>query len=103
MADVSVKGVYRDGFVELSENVSASNGQNVVVIFPDLMPEQEEESYRDLLRKKIASVAPQFLAMTRHEREVEFERISAKVAGSLPYRTPEEMVKAMRRENFDPA
>lgn len=44
MADVSVKGVYRDGVVELSENVSASNGQYVVVIFPDLIPEQQEES-----------------------------------------------------------
>lgn len=52
MADVSVKRVYRDGVVELSENVSASNGQNVVGFFPDLLPDQDEESYRDHLRKK---------------------------------------------------
>lgn len=103
MADVSVKGVYRDGVVELSECVSASNGQNVVVIFPDLLPNQDEESYRDHLKRKIAKVDPQFLEMTRHERKREFDRISSKVAGSLPYRTPEELVKAMRRENFDPA
>jgi len=86
MADVSVKGVYRDGVVELSESVSASNGQNVVVIFPDLIPNQEEESYRDHLKRKIAKVDPQFLAMTRNERQMEFDRISAKVAGSLPHR-----------------
>ena len=103
MADVSVKGVYRDGVVELSKNVSASNGHNVVLIFPYLHPDQDEESYRDHLRNKIARVDPQFLAMTKYQREVEFVRISAKVAGGLPYRTPEEMVKAMRRENFDPA
>ena len=103
MADVSVKGIYRDGLVELSESISASNGQNVVVIFPDLLPDPEDESYRDHLERKLAKVDPQFLAMTRNERQMEFDRISAKVAGSLPYRTPEELVKAMRRENFDPA
>lgn len=103
MADVSVKGVYRDGLVELSESISASNGQNVVVIFTDLLPDPEDESYRDHLKRKLAKVDPQFLAMTRNERQMEFDRISAKVAGSLPYRTPEELVKAMRRENFDPA
>ncbi len=102
MSDVSVKGVYRDGVVELSENVEASNGQNVVVIFPDLLPAQEEESYLDHLWKMIAKVDPKFLEMTRKERQIEFERISAKVGDSLPYRTPEEMVKAMRRESFDP-
>lgn len=103
MADVSVKGVYRDGLVELSESISASNGQDVVVIFTDLLPDPEDESYRDHLKRKLAKVDPQFLAMTRNERQMEFDRISAKVAGSLPYRTPEELVKAMRRENFDPA
>jgi len=103
MADVSVKGVYRDGLVELSESISASNGQNVVVIFTDLLPDAEDESYRDHLKRKLEKVDPQFLAMTRNERQMEFDRISAKVAGSLPYRTPEELVKAMRRENFDPA
>ena len=100
--DVSVKDVYRDGVVELFENVDASNGQNVVVIFPDLLPAQDEESYRDRLWRKIAKVDPQFLEMTCVERQIEFERISAKVADSTPYRTPEEFVKAMRSENFDP-
>ncbi len=103
MADVSVKGVYRDGLVELSESISASNGQNVVVIFTDLLPDAEDESYRDHLKRKLEKVDPQFLAMTMNERQMEFDRISAKVAGSLPYRTPEELVKAMRRQNFDPA
>ena len=101
MADVSVRGVYRDGAVELSESVSASNGQDVVVIFPDLLPNQDEESYRDILRRKIAKVDPQFLEMTSEERQIEFERISIKVADRLPFRTPEEFMKAMRRENFD--
>lgn len=102
MAEVSVSGVYRDGVVELSGSVSAFNGQNVVVIFSDPLSNQDQESYRDHLKRKIAKYDPQFLAMTRNERQTEFDRISTKVAESLPYRTPEEMVKAMRRENFDP-
>ena len=103
MSDVSVKGVYRDGVVELSETVAASNGQNVVVIFPDRLPPQHTKSYREELRERIAQKDPQFLELTRNEREREFERISAKVANSLPYRTPEELKKAMRGEDFDPS
>ena len=103
MSNVSVKGVYRDGVVELSENVAASNGQSVVVIFSDRLPPQHTKSYREQLKERIAQRDPQFLEMTRHERQMEFERLSAKIAKSLPYRTPEELEKAMRRENFDPS
>ena len=103
MSDVSVKGVYRDGVVELSETVAASNGQNVVVIFPDRLPPQHTKSYREELKERIAQKDPQFLELTRNERAKEFERISAKVANGLPYRTPEELKKAMRREDFDPS
>ena len=101
MADVSVRGIYRDGVVELSEKVAASNGQNVIVIFPQRLPPQDAKSYREQLEASIARSDPEFLQMTKSDRLSEFERISAKIAGSLPYRTPEESVKAMRRENFD--
>ncbi len=103
MSDVSVKGIYRDGVVELSETVAASNGQSVLVIFPDRLPPQPTKSYREELRERIAQGDPQFLEMTKIERDKEFERISSKIANSLPYRTPEDLKKAMRRENFDPS
>ena len=103
MSDISVRGVYRDGVVELSEKVAASNGQSVIVIFPDRLPPQDAKSYREQLEERIAEEDPKFLKMTKNERQMEFERISAKIAKSLPYRTPEELEKTMRRENIAPS
>lgn len=101
MTDVSVRGIYRDGVIELSEKVAASNGQSVIVIFPELFPKKDTESYREQLQSSIARWDPEFLEMTESERQLEFERISEKIADSLPFQTPEEFIRAMRREDFD--
>lgn len=96
-----VKGRYRRGFVELSQEVSDQEDTEVLVLFPERRAQSTHYGMWQRMKQAIASEIPELLQMTEQERKKEFDIISLKIAENMPYRSPEEFEAAMRGDYYD--
>jgi len=95
-----VKGRYRQGFIELPEEVPDHEGTEVLVLFPERRTTGEYHGLWQRMKRTIAAEIPDLLKMTDEEQKKEFEKISSKIAENMPYRSLEEFERAMRGDTY---
>jgi len=91
-----VKGRYKQGFIELPEEVPDHEGTEVLVLFPERRTTGEYPGLWQRMKRTIAAEMPGLLEMTDEERKKEFDMLSSKIADNMPYRSLEEFEQAMR-------
>ena len=89
--------------VEGGERITVTKrGKPVAVIAASTnsAPEQAPDSVYRHLQRSIDARNPQFAKMTDAEVRREMERISRKIARTIPYKTWQEMDRAMKGDRF---
>jgi hypothetical protein len=97
-----VKGIYRHGIVRPLDSQTRREGLEVLVLFPD--PDdgtQSPASTWKRVKESLATDLPQLPHMTPDQRCDEFERLSNAIAEHMPYRSVDELERAMRGDDYD--
>ncbi len=98
----AVQGVYHNGVVIPREKVPYHGAIDVVIVsVGDIEGEKNKgaQAY-EKLRARIAEKHPELLKETDGEAEEAFEKLSQKVADTMPYKTIEEFERAMRGDEY---
>ena len=96
-----VRGRYKQGVIELLEEVPDQEGMEVLILFPKRPDSSEHPGIWLRMKQKIAEEMPDLVAMTDEARKQEFDRLSTLVAKQMPYRSLEEFEAAMRGDEYD--
>jgi len=91
-----VRGMYEQGIVKPLEGVPYGEGIEVLVLFPERVRPTETGGIWQQIKAEMAREMPDLLSMTEDEKQEEFDRLSNVIAGRMPYRSLEELERAMR-------
>jgi len=99
MTWLAIKGKYENGVVKPSKQLSAREGQDVLIFFTAPDAPSSVSVWQDF-KNGVAEAMPDLLLMTDDEAKAEFDKLSDKVAENLPFETVEEFEQAMRGDKY---
>lgn len=83
-----VKGIYEDKVVKLLEEVEAEEGTEVEVIFSNEPRRDNLGASKEMhkqIKESISEEIPELAHMSDEELKKDFEKLSRKIAGAIPF------------------
>ncbi len=101
MSWIVVRGVYKKGVVEPLSLMPRREGMEVLVLFPEPVERTtESKGIWQRIKQDLAREIPHLAGMTADEKREDFDRLSHMVAEQMPYRSIEDLERAMRGDEY---